>query len=412
LAAIGFSTLGCSSKSDDDGKTDLGKVQKVAYAVRQNVEYDDQGVARIQVAGGMDQVLDYLRYVPGGKLEVYDLASKTASNIIEDYPTADISGLDVSFDATKIVFSMKLSGDDSYHIYWAAVEPDSNGKHEIHQLTFGTPDDVQPAYLPGDRVIFVTNQPYTEMGTKADEYNHSRVVSQLASVTISGGDADRKVCAMNQSHTVNPFAMADGRVGYSRWEHLENVNDAKLFAMHPDCTQMVAVSGQHGKPANSLVQATEMQEANTFLAIATTRDRTLQSGALVKVDARNPKNAATFYEEDPHYEVLTPAVPRGEEPSPVGRYRAPASLPDNRILISWAPGSVNDLNELSETAPDFGVYIYNTETRANQLVLDHEGSSELYAKPVVERATPPLLGSIQAMPDPTTPTRFGSLDVR
>ena len=59
--------------------------------------------------------------------------------------------------------------------------------------------------------------------------------------------------------------MHDGRVGFSRWEHLENVNDVKLFAMNPDCTQIVALSGQHGKPGNSLVQVTESQHAQRVL---------------------------------------------------------------------------------------------------------------------------------------------------
>ena len=36
-----------------------------------------------------------------------------------------------------------------------------------------------------------------------------------------------------------------GQVGYSRWEHLGPVNDLKLFAMRPDCTQMRALAGQH-----------------------------------------------------------------------------------------------------------------------------------------------------------------------
>ena len=103
------------------------------------------------------------------------------------------------------------------------------------------------------------------MGTRADEYNHSRVVTQIATITLAGGDADRKLCSQNLSHTINLFPMADGRVGFSRWEHLENVNDVKLFAMNPDCTQMVALAGQHGKPGNSLVQVTETNDAERVL---------------------------------------------------------------------------------------------------------------------------------------------------
>ena len=40
-------------------------------------------------------------------------------------------------------------------------------------------DDVRPIYVPGDRIAFVTNQTYTPMGTRADEYNHGREVTQI-----------------------------------------------------------------------------------------------------------------------------------------------------------------------------------------------------------------------------------------
>jgi len=412
LVALGLSASSCAAEKEESTGPAISNVKQLVYAVRQTTVQNDDGTWSVNVAGGMGQVLDYLRYMPGGRLELLDLASGDTQNVTAAFPAADISSLDVNFEGTKVVFSMKQNADDSYHIYWAALQPDSDGKFEIHQLTFGDQDDVYPTYLAGDRIAFVTNQGYTEMGTRADEYNHGRIVSQIATITLQGGDADRKLCSQNLSHTVNLFAMKDGRVGFSRWEHLENVNDAKMFAMNPDCTQMVAISGQHGKPSNSLVQVSETNEANVFLAIGTSRNRTIQSGAIVKVDARNPDAPNVFYEEEASYEVLTPAVPTGRGPSPVGRYRQPSVLPDNRILVSWASGFVNDLNELSQTPPDFGIYVYDPETRTNQLVKNYEGSWEVYAKAVIKREQPPIIGSIQDTVDPTVPTVFGSIDIK
>jgi hypothetical protein len=110
--------------------------------------------------------------------------------------------------------------------------------------------------------------------------------------------------------------------------------------------------------------------------------------------------------------MLTPAVPAGRDPSPVGRYRHPESLPDGRIMVSWASGFVNELDELSLTPPDFGIYVYDPATRQNQLVVNYEGSWELYAKPVVKRTEPPILASVQNTTDSSVPTIFGSIDVR
>jgi hypothetical protein len=410
LAAVGV--LSCGTDKTETPSPD--RVSRLVYAVRQHTVLDEAGnVTTIDVAGGMGQVMDYARYQPGGRLEILDLTNGETENIIADYPLADVASVDVSYDGSKVLFSMKRDGDDTYHIYWSSLTKTS-GAYELHQLTFGPFDDQNAIFMPGGRIVFTTNQAYTAMGTRADEYNHSRVVTQLATITMDGGDADRKLCSQNLSHTVTLFAMSDGRVGYSRWEHLENVNDVKLFAMNPDCTQMVALSGQHGKPGNSVVQVTESNTPNVFYAVATERENTIQAGALVKLDARSDVLAGHFDEEkgEDAYEVLTPSVPRDDEPSPVGRYRAPVVLPDGRLLVSWAEGVVNELSEFSLTPPDYGLYIYNTETRANELVKNHEGTWELYAKPIVTRTEPEVIPSKQDTVDATTPTTFGSIDVR
>ena len=407
----------CSSKAPDNAP---GDVSRIVYAVRQNTAVAADGTVTIDVAGGMGQVMDYGRYMPGGKLEVFDLKNgdpdyvNHVPNIIEDYPTADVSSVDVSADGTKVVFTMKKDGSDSYHVYWSGVDRGANGKYAVTQLTFGPYDDQNAIFSPGDRIVFTTNQSYTQMGTRADEYNHARAVTQLATITLSGGDADRKLCSQNLSHIVTLFAMHDGRVGFSRWEHLENVNDVKVFAMNPDCTQIVALSGQHGKPGNSMVQVSESYDKNVFYGIVTNRENTIQAGALVKLDARSAAVPGNFDEEktaDEAYTVLTPAVPRGDEPSPIGRYRSPATLPDGRVLVSWADGTVNEANELALTPPDYGVYWYNEASRANQLVVNHPNTWELYAKPITARAEAPIIPSRQDISDASIPTTFGSINI-
>jgi hypothetical protein len=407
LALLGL--VGCSSGSstDDQGPND---VAKIVYAVRQHTLLDASGKpSRIDVAGGMGQVMDYGRYVPGGRLEVLDLRSGDVVNLIADYPEADVSSVDVSYDATKVLFTMKKNAGDSYHVYWASLA----GDREIHQLTFGTADDINAVYANGDRIVFVTNEAYTPMGTRADEYNHSHAVTQLGTITVSGGDADRKLCSQNLSHIVTLFSMSDGRVGFSRWEHLENVNDVKLFAMNPDCTQMVALGGQHDKPggANSLVQVIESTTRNVFYGIATQRENTIQAGSLFKYDARAAHDPELIDEEkDDAFEVLTPLVPTSDEQSPAGRYRSPAVLPNGNLLVSWAPGFVNESNEFNLTPPDYGIYVY--AARENQPVVNYDDSWEVYARPIVERKEPNIVPSRQDTVDGTVASTFGSVDVR
>jgi Hydrazine synthase alpha subunit middle domain len=399
---------GCSG-NDPDGT-------RIVYAVRQHTSVAADGTVSIDVAGGMGQVMDYGRYEPGGRLEVFGLGTHQIENIIEDYPTADVSSVDVSFDATKVVFTMKTDAHDSYHVYWAGVDRGKNGKFAVTKLTFGPYDDQNAIFSPGGRIVFTTNQSYTEMGTRADEYNHARAVTQLATITLTGGDADRKLCSQNLSHIVTLFPMHDGRVGFSRWEHLENVNDVKVFAMNPDCTQIVALSGQHGKPGNSVVQVSESPTNNVFYGIVTNRENTIQAGALVRLDARStdPLYAGHFDEEkslDEAYTVMTPSVPRGDEPSPVGRYRSPTALPDGRVIVSWADGTVNESNELSLTPPDYGIYLYDETSRVNNLVVNHPDTWELYAHAIIPRNEPPIIPSRQDISDASIPTTFGSINI-
>ena len=121
------------------------------------------------------------RYVPGGGLYVLEPPTPdgTLRELTKDFEGVDIAGTDLSFDATQVVFAMRHAKDEAYHIHIANI--DGSG---TRQLTFGPADDVKPVWIAGDRIAFVTNQPYTAMGTRADEYNHARIVSQIA--TISG----------------------------------------------------------------------------------------------------------------------------------------------------------------------------------------------------------------------------------
>lgn len=412
---------GCATESS---QTDVG-VSAIVFAQRQHTVVGPNGEVSVNVAGGNTQVLDYLRYVPGGALYVLSPPKPDGElkNITPEFKEADFNGVDVSFDARQVVFSMKKNGNDKYHLYTAQLQ-DQDGKFELHQLTAGDYDDINPIYIAGGRIAFVTNQPYTEMGTRADEYNHGRQVTQLATITVEGGDADRRLASQNLSHTVSPFLRYDGKIGYSRWEHLGPVNDVKLFAANPDGTQMISLAGQHGKPGTALFNVREA-EPGVIIGIVTDRERTIHSGALVRIDSRNHADPACLDpaadqvghvctdEENAKYEVLTPDVPTGREPSPVGRYRTPSTLPDGRILVSWADGKVNDEAESSATPPDFGVYLFDPVTKKNQLVYNTREAWEVNAVPVVARKEPPVIGDlIGKTADTSQPVHIGSVDIK
>ncbi len=416
--------VACSQGTE---QVDTG-VDAIVFMKRAFQTVDPQtGKVIIDVSGGNTQVIDYNRYVPGGSLVM--LKPPRPDGTLIDFthgafPNADFNGVDVSFDAKQAVFSMKTADSDNYHIYTVQLTPDAQGNYAIHQLTATAgADDVHPVYAPGGRIVFCTNEMYTQMGTRADEYEHSRVVTQLATVTVDGGDADRHLFSQNLSHTSAPFMRYDGKIGYSRWEHLGDVNDVKVMTASLDGTQMMAVAGQHGKPSNSVINVKEYAP-NQLVAIGTTRNRTIHAGSLMLIDARNVNDPvcmdpvadktghACLDEEHAIFTVLTPNVPTSNDPSPAGRYREPNVLPDGRIIVSYADGPVGDVNELSETAPNFGIYVFDTKTQTNQLVYNDRNMWSLGATPVVARKEPPVIGQLQNTIDSSIPARIGSVDVR
>jgi hypothetical protein len=430
-------SMGACTKSTTDTGEGVSGVSSLLFIKRQAIVNNPDGTVTIDVAGGNGQVLDYQRYEPGGSLNMLTpvQADGVVTNLTSNFTTADFNGADVSFDATQAVFSMKTDPNDHYHIYTVQLAPGSDGKFEMHQKTAGEQDDINPIYIPGGLIAFVTNEMYTPMGTRADEYEHSRQALQLATVSVTGGDADRHLFGQNLSHTVAPFLRWDGSIGFSQWEHFASTNDVKVRKVNPDGTQQVGIAGEfdgemndqgQGKPADALFTLKEISP-NVMVGIATSRERTIHAGALIQIDARNVSDPVcmdpTQYanggvvghqcldDENVHYTVLTPNVPTGDDPSPVGRYREPNVLPNGQIITSWADGPVNDLNEQSLTPPDFGIYLYDTTTGQNQLIYNDRTSWDLNAVPIVARTEPPVIGNSQQVQDSTQPARIGSINI-
>src|ERR1700689_4272774 len=196
LAATVATMGACSKSTTDDNGTG---VQSLLFIKRQAIVTNPDGTVTVDVAGGNGQVLDYQRYEPGGSLNLLSPARSdgTVTNLTPQFTTADFNGADVSFDATQAVFSMKKDSNDRYHLYTVSLTANAQGLFEVHQKAAGDQDDINPIYLPGGRIAFATNEMYTPMGTRADEYEHARQALQLATVSVTGGDADRHLFGQN-----------------------------------------------------------------------------------------------------------------------------------------------------------------------------------------------------------------------
>src|SRR5262245_49710034 len=109
-------SAGCGS----DEPTVIEGVHAIVFASRAT-RYEDGTPA---VVSGDNQVLDYQRWVPGGHLYVLSppTSSGTLTDLVPGEDQADFQGLDVSFDGKEVVFSMKRSADERYHLYLVNVD--------------------------------------------------------------------------------------------------------------------------------------------------------------------------------------------------------------------------------------------------------------------------------------------------
>src|SRR6185436_18042201 len=133
--------------------------------------------------------------------------------------------------------------------------------------------------------------------------------------------------ARNVSHRVSPALLPDGQVVYTEWRHMGMVNDGHLRMMNTDMTGMREAFGgevENSPTTNSYLKARYVQTTQVddkinggklnnyqMVAIATSRDRTLQSGKLMLLNLNGSEAGSKSID-------ITPLVPGGEDPSSLG----------------------------------------------------------------------------------------------
>jgi hypothetical protein len=342
---------------------------------------------------GNGNVFDYLSYEPGARLVKLEPASTDGKlTVLTSDPMfagADIMSWDLSFDAKSVVFSARLQGEGNYQLFTMNVDGTN-----VRQVTGGEFEYVYPIYLPGQRLMFTTNKNVeAEAPQFQDEYERQET-AQVGTINLDG--TDEQLGARNVSHRVTPALMPDGNVIYTEWRHLGEVNDGHLRMMNTDMTRMrEAFGGEEGAEGgtNSYLKARYVSTASdgTFrvVAVATSRDRTLQSGKLFLLNLGRSEAQSDIID-------LTPAVPGGDAPSTtgVGRYYDAEPMGDpaaNQFIVSWADGPVeSEILALASTPPNFGLYVYDARTRTRRPLYDDLKYWDVLARPLKARAEPPV----------------------
>src|SRR5437764_1727035 len=205
-----------------------------------------------------------------------------------------------------------------------------------------------------------------------DEYERA-VTAQVGTMNVDGSKLT--LGPRNVSHRVSPALLPDGHVLYTEWMHMGGVNTGHLRMMNTDMTGMKEAFGDElaggNASANSYLKARYVSSTPTMLslpdgtqtsvmnyqviAIATSRDRTLQAGELMLVDLNGSEATSVSHN-------LTPLVPADRTPSPlgIGRYYDAEPVGDEapgQFLASWSDGPVeSEQLDRAKSNADFGVY--------------------------------------------------------
>jgi len=417
IFALSMSTIltSCGGGSGDGGSNSNVVIEgdkPIAYVERNANTAGNPTDAAICSAGGKL----YLRQLSSASSGKTDLTSHLTNGL------GDVSDLEVSYDGSKILFSMKLNcGSGTWDIYeFDTTKPVSstNPSRIIKDsATASQGDDIDPAYVPrdgGDLIVFSSNrqtrskelmtanniEPYTYR----DEYERERV-SVLHTMNANGTDI--RQISFNQSHDRNPTVLSTGEIMYARWDHVGGRNEFSIFTTNPDGTNMFVFYGAHS-PGNSFLHPRPMPDNKNIVSSLMPLSRTREGGALmiIKADVCSENSECdTGVTEPGQSHATSDTLNFGGGISKKGRATDPYPLFDgtNRMLVSWAascaaidiencPKELNPANneeQATEATPQYGIYMLNLTTKDLDII-DIGSKGKVLRSPValIARAKP------------------------
>ena len=174
-------------------------------------------------------------YRGGSALQVLDLAAGGRVTELIDAPQGIVRDPDVSFDGSKILFSLRRDKTDDQHIY--EINADGTG---LTQLTLGSGiADTDPIYLPSGEIIFSS--------TRNPKECPCNVHPQQNLFVMAAGGSNARQLTYNTVSETHSSLMPDGRVLYTRWEYVDkHWGPAQgLWTIYPDGTQAAVFFGNH-----------------------------------------------------------------------------------------------------------------------------------------------------------------------
>jgi hypothetical protein len=414
--------------------------------VRKPVLLDDDG----ELVGS--SVREPHEFRPGAELLLRDRASPSAVEISltaglfpddEDGnpPQYDVKDLSVSFDGQRAVFAMRapeipgLDEDEqpTWNIWVYERETGLVRRVIDSDITADAGQDVAPRFLPDDRIVFSSTRQRRSKAVLLDEgkpqfaaFDEDLDEEALLLHVMNDDGTDIHQITFNQSSDLDPAVLGDGRLVFSRWDNVGNINRISLYTANPDGTALQLHYGVHSHDTGpdgdtiEFVKPRELADGSLLALMRPGGNQSRGTAVPVIIDAANYIDDA-----QPTYpnagllataqEFLIDEILSLDESQPVlaGRYASVAPLYDgsNRMVASWSQCRLIDeitdpLNPLIgpctdenladpnfvEADPLFGVWMFDADAQTQLPIVPAE-EGEVYTEVVVmePRTLPPVI---------------------
>ena len=308
----------------------------------------------------------------------FDAEGNPSQTILLELPKGIIRDVEASYDASHILFSMRKSFEDSYHIY----EMDLKSR-KIKQLTrLAEVSDIDPIYLPDGDIAFAS--------TRAAKYCgcNRHIMCNLYKMSPDGANITQIGNSIEFEGT--PSITRDGKILYTRWEYVDrNFSGAQgLWTCNPDGTRHALYWGQETKnPALNGIQIPNSSKVAAILSSC----HDIAWGALAIIDknigVEGEKSVVKIFPESARKLIDKPGDKYADSMKAVKiKYEDPEPISEKFILSS---------RQASEKSQTMNLYLTDIESGTDVLVGKSTEGMGLFDAKLLARRTPPMTAAPQ-----------------
>lgn len=233
-------------------------------------------------------------FVGGSALVVWDPATDEARTLL-NLPDGIVRDPSLSFDAKKVVFALRKSKNDDYHIAELDLDltrPSATITAEtsldelrqipgFRQLTFVSgASDFDPIYLPTGEIVFSsTREPKYCMCNR-------HIMGNLHKMNADGSNV-RQIgkSTLFEGHSA---LLSDGRIIYDRWEYVDrNFGDAQgVWVANPDGSKHEIFWGNNTASPGGVIDARPTPDSDSVFVCTLSSCHDRPWGAIALIDRR------------------------------------------------------------------------------------------------------------------------------